>query len=100
MRVDIFHPLTSETPSSTILSDCIVVDKNNWRCKGIRESLGKSVLSFGRDGASYAIDGIAYHDEIGEFGSQYYKDMKFKYLCEYRELGLGMLRLQRETRNY
>jgi hypothetical protein len=80
------------SPTSTVLRGCTVISDGNWRCETHIEGFG----SPGRNGAKYAIDGIAYSDPIFPYGTRVLP----KFECFYRELAFGFLSLTRETNNW
>ena len=96
IRIDAFSG-KEDRPSSVVLNTCTVIDKSNWRCEGI---LGVRAISPDRDGAQYAIDGVAYYDPLFEFGASYHREYGKKYHCVFREVLPGVLKLLREFMNY
>jgi hypothetical protein len=80
------------SPQSTILRGCTVITEKDWRCETPKDGFS----SPGRNGAQYAIDGVAYSDPVFPYGNRVLP----KFECFYRELAFGFLSLTRETNNW
>ena len=79
-------------PDSVVLRGCTVISDENWRCETYIGGLG----SPGRNGATYAINGVAYHDPMFPYGDR----VQPQFECFYRDLAFGFLTLTRETKNW
>lgn len=90
--VIMIRSMDGASPISTVLRGCTVITDKDWRCETYKDGFG----SLDRNGAKYAIDGIAYEDPIFPYGSR----IGGQFDCYYQEIALGLLRLTREIKNW